>query len=136
MLANGAELGVKKGESAEYKDLPGLQEIPEVDNTPEKVDITVLKDKVKKYDVGIGDAEELVYKFLYDNSKADCPYRILRAMEAAGEVGSFCETDADGTKIQFDAKVSVKRTGGGVNGVIQFDVTMALQSEITFVDPA
>ena len=118
MLANGAELGVKKGESAEYTDLPGLQEIPEVGNAPEKVDITVLKDKVK------------------NNSKADCPYRILRAMEAAGEVGSFCETDADGTKIQFDAKVSVKRTGGGVNGVIQFDVTMALQSEITFVDPA
>jgi hypothetical protein len=30
----------------------------------------------------------------------------------------------------------VKRTGGGVNGVIEFDVTMALQSELTFTDPA
>ena len=136
MLANGAELGLKKGDAAEYTDLPGLQEIPEIGNTPEKVEITTLKDKVKMYDMGIGDAGELVHKSLYDNSKADCPYCTLRAMEAAGDVGSFCETDADGTKIQFDAKVSVKRTGGGVNGVIQFDVTMALQSEITFVDPA
>ena len=57
-------------------------------------------------------------------------------MEASGKTYSFCETDADGTKIEFDAQVSVKRTGGGVNGVIDFDVTMSLQSELKITDPS
>lgn len=135
MLANGAQLGVKRKGETGYTDLPGLKEIPEIGNNPEKVENTVLSDKVKKYEMGVGDAGELVYKFKYDNSEADCSYRILRAMEVASEVASFCETDADGTKIQFDAQISVKRTGGGVNGVIDFDVTMALQSEIDIIDP-
>lgn len=52
------------------------------------------------------------------------------------KVLGFEETDADGTKIQFDAQVSVKRTGGGVNGVIEFELTMIVQSDIDYVDPA
>lgn len=136
MLANGAELHMKKKGEAEYKELLGLKEIPEVGNTPEKVENTTLKDKTKQYEMGVGDAGEMVYKFKYDNTGADSSYRILRALEASGDIASFQEQDPDGTMVEFDAQVSVKRTGGGLNGVIDFDVTMALQSEITFVDPA
>lgn len=38
--------------------------------------------------------------------------------------------------IDFAAQVSVKRTGGGVNGAIDFEVTMMVQSDITYTDPA
>lgn len=41
-----------------------------------------------------------------------------------------------GTTTEFDAQVSVKRTGGGVNGVIDCDVTMSVQSDLTVTDPA
>jgi len=137
MLANGATLGYKEtAESADYTDLPGLKEIPEIGTTPEKVENTTLADKVKKYENGIGDPGEMTYKFKYDNSSADSSYRKFRDMEASGKAYQFCETDADGTKFEFTAQVSVKRTGGGVNGVIDFDVAMALQSEINVVDPA
>lgn len=136
MLANGAELGYKASGSAEYTELAGLKEIPEIGSTPEKVENTTLKDKVKKYEMGIGDPGEMVYKFKYDNTSADSPYRKFREMEASGGTYDFQETDADGTKIQFSAQVSTKRTGGGVNGVIEFNVTMALQSELDIIDPA
>ena len=33
------------------------------------------------------------------------------------------------------AQVSVKRTGGGVNGVIEFEATMILQGAPTVTDP-
>ncbi len=46
------------------------------------------------------------------------------------------ETLPDGTKFNWKAQVSVKLGGGGVNGVIEFTLKMALQSEITVVDPS
>lgn len=138
MLANGAKLGYKKksASSATYTDLPGLKEIPEFGFEAEKVDNTVLTDKHKKYELGIGDLPDMVYKFKYDNTKADSPYRVMRQAAEDQEVLCFEETDVDGTKIQYDAQVSVKRTGGGVNGVIEFELTMIVQSDIEYVDPA
>lgn len=140
MLANGAKLGYAQtfsdGGSNTYTDLPGLKEIPDIGSDPEKVDNTVLTDPHKKYEKGIGDLPEMTYKFKYDNSKADCPYRTLRKADQEGTVLYFRETDADKTTIDFGATVSVKRTGGGVNGVIEFEVTMTVQTDITYTDPA
>lgn len=134
MLANGTKLGMKRKGESTFKDLPGLKEIPEMGIEPEKVDNTCLTDEVKQYEKGIGDAGELQYKFKYDNSKADCPYRVLR--DIGDETLTFQEKLVDGTITEFDAQVSVKRTGGGVNGVIEFTVTMSLQSGFKYTDPS
>ena len=48
----------------------------------------------------------------------------------------FEQTYPDGTKFQFSALVNVKLGGGGVNSVIDFKLQLALQSDITVVDPA
>ena len=138
MLANGAKLGYKKKSEASstYKDLPGLKEIPELGSEPEIVENTTLTDPHKMYELGIGDLPDMVYKYKYDNTKADSPYRVMRQAAEDKEVLSFEESDIDGTKIQYDAQVSVKRTGGGVNGAIEFELTMIVQSDIVYVDPA
>ena len=136
MLANGAKLGYKKkGASGDYTDLTGLKEIPELGEDPEKVENSGLADKVKQYEYGIGDAGDLTYKFKYENTSETSPYRVMRKAAATKEVLSFCETLPDNTKYEYDAQVSVKRSGGGVNGVMEFDQNMALQSEITTTDP-
>ncbi|MDO4341069.1 MAG: phage tail protein [Eubacteriales bacterium] len=137
MLANGATLAYKeKGATGEYVDLPGLKEIPEIGIDPEKVENTNLKDPHKKYENGIGDLPEMVYKFQYDNTKADSSYRKMRDAQAAGKTLSFRETLSDGSVTEYDAQVAVKRTGGGVNGVIDFDLTMTVQSDLKYTDPA
>lgn len=138
MLANGTKLGYKKksGSPSTYTDLTGLKEIPELGVEPEKVENTCLSDKVKKYENGIGDVGDLEFKFKYENSSETSPYRVLRKAQEDGEVLSFEETLPDGTKFNWDAQVSVKLGGGGVNGVIEFTLKMALQSEITVVDPS
>lgn len=136
MLANGAALMYKKkGATGEYTDLPGLKEIPDCGVEPEKVENTCLSDKNKQYENGIGDLGEMKYKFKYDNTSANSPYRVLRAAQDAGDVLSFKETMKDGTITSYDAQVSVKRTGGGVNGVIEIEVTMAVQSDLEITDP-
>lgn len=137
MLANGAKLGYKKkGSGEDYTDLTGLKEIPELGDDPEKVENTCLSDKVKQYEFGIGDAGDLSYKFKYENSSETSPYRVMRLAAVTKEVLSFCETLPDGTKYEYDAQVSVKRSGGGVNGVMEWNLNMALQSEIKVTDPA
>lgn len=138
MLANGIKLGYKKkaDEPSTYKDLPGLKEVPEIGDEPEKVDNTCLSDKVKQYEYGIGDPGDLEFKFKYENSSATSPYRVLRAAAEKKEVLSFEETFPDGTKFNWDAQVSIKLGGGGVNGVIDFTLKMALQSEIKVTDPS
>ena len=90
MLANGIKLGYAESGSS-YTNLEGLQEVPEIGSEPEKVDVTTLADKAKKYEQGIGDYGDLV---------------------------------------------SVKIGGGGVNALITFTVSMALQSDVEIENPA
>lgn len=138
MLANGTKLGYKKknGEPSTYTDLAGLKEIPEMGTEPEKVENTCLSDKVKQYEYGIGDAGDLEFKFRYENSSETSPYRVLMKAQDNNEILSFEETLPDGTKFHWDAQVSVKLGGGGVNGAIDFTLKMALQSEIEVVHPS
>lgn len=137
MLANGATLEFKSKKDSEgsFTKLLGLKEIPEMGVDPEKVENTTLEDKTKQYEMGIGDPGDLTYKFKYENTSATSPYRVLRKHEEAGDILSFKETLKDGTTTEFDGQISLKRTGGGVNGVIEFDLNIALASELKITDP-
>ena len=137
MLANGATLGYKTTSSAStYTNLPGLKEIPDLGVDPERVDNTCLTDSNMVYEMGIGDLGEITYVFKYDNSSATSPYRVLRGLEAAKTVVYWEETTYDGTKTTFTGQCSVKRTGGGVNDAINFELSIAVNSAITVTDPA
>lgn len=135
MLANGATLEFKKKGEEEFKKLKGLKEIPEMGVEPEKIENTTLEDEVKQYENGIGDAGDMTYVFKYFNTDTESPYRLLRQAEKNKEILSFKETLKDGTTTEFDAQVALKRTGGGVNGVIDLNVSMSLQSGLKVTDP-
>ena len=138
MLANGATLGfkVKGGTTTTFTDLPGLKEIPEMGVEPEKVENTCLTDALKQYEMGIGDPGDMEYTFKYDNSSATSPYRVMLGHQAAKDVLTFQEKLTDGTTYEYDAQVSVKRGGGGVNGVLDWILGVALQSEIKITHPS
>lgn len=135
MLANGIKLGYSTEGKASYKDLVGLKEVPEFGLEPEKVENTVLTDKVKKYELGIGDAGELEYTFKYENKSADSPFRVLRKLQDNKNLVNFQQTYPDGTTVSFAGQVAVKLGGGGVNGVIDFTLKVGLQSDLEFKDP-
>lgn len=134
MLANGAKLGYKTTGTT-YTDLVGLKEIPELGGDPEKVEVTTLADTAKKYEYGVTDYGDLEFKFNYDNSSADSPYRVLRGLAADKTKTEFELTLIDGTKFTWSAIPNVKLGGGAVNGLIEFTLKMALQSEIVPTDP-
>lgn len=136
MLANGATLAYKMtADEAAYKTLPDLKEIPDMGTEAEKVENTGLADKNTQYENGIGALGDMVYKFKYKNTPTSA-YRLMRELQKSGKTAFFQETLPDGTVTEFEAQVSVKRTGGGVNGVIDCDVTMLVQSDLEVTDPA
>lgn len=135
MLANGITLAMKKSGESEYVVLPGLKEVPELGADPEKVDNTTLGDSVKIYELGIGDAGDLAYKFKWENKTADSTYRKLRAVADTKETVSFKETFPDGTAFTFDAQCSLKVGGGGVNAAMEYTLNLGLQSDIAVENP-
>ena len=138
MLANGTKLAYKeKGAATEYIDLSvDLKEIPDCGVTAEKVENTGLNDANKRYENGIGDLGDMVYKFRYENKSETSAYRVLRRAQEDGKVLTFKETAPDGPTTEFDAEASVKRTCGGVNGVVECEVTMSVQSDLKITDPS
>lgn len=135
MLANGITLGYSTSSKTSFTNLTGLKEVPEIGVSPEKVDNTTLADKVKQYELGIGDAGELEYKFAFANTKATDSYRVLRKLQEQGTVANFEHKYPDGTKVLFSGQVSVTIGSGAVNGVIEFTASIALQSALEFTDP-
>ena len=67
LSANSTKISYKtgSGDSATFKELEFLMEVPEFGGAPEKIDVTVLSDKVKKFVPGTVDLGDLVFKFLY-----------------------------------------------------------------------
>lgn len=137
MLANGIKLGYKKhGTSGDYTDIPGLKEVPELGNVKEKVENSALSDDTMQYEFGIGDPGDLDYIFRYLHDAEKAAYRTLRAESEANSVLDFCETFPDGTKYEFTSQIDIRMGGGSVNGVIDWTLSMALQSKIGVTDPA
>ena len=133
--ANNTKMYYKSG-SAEFVELEYLMEVPEFGGTPEKVDVTVLPDAVKKYVPGIKDLGDLVFKFLYDNTTATSNYRVLKGLADSNTSATFKIEYPDGTAHQFDAVPAVKMDAGAINGALTFSTTMLLQSDITVTNPA
>lgn len=136
MLANGIKLQYSKDDGSSYKELPGLKEVPELGEDPEKVDNTCLSDTTKQYEYGIGDYGDLAYKFKYVNDSEESSYRVLRKLAKAKTVVPFKQIYPDGTEVTFKAQCSVKLGGGSVNSVIEFTLNLALQSAPEIKDPS
>lgn len=141
MLANGAKLGYSTSEGSgtiTYTDIPGLKEIPEIGVDPEKVENTCLTDSVKKFEQGIGDPGDMAFIFKWDTSTSanKTAYNAMKTAQEAGSVVHFKEELKDGTTVTFDGQPAVKISGGGVNGVIEWTLSVALQSDLTITLPA
>lgn len=124
------------GAGSSYTDLPLLMEVPEMGGTPEKVDVTVLSDSVKKYIDGIRDYGDLSFKFLYDNTSETSSYRVLKRLEGAKEPTKFQVALPDGTKFSFSGFVSVKMDSAAVNAALTFTANISLNSDVEVTNPS
>jgi hypothetical protein len=132
---NETVMSYKEGAMADFVEIDLMMEVPELGGDPEKIEVTTLQDKNKKYIPGISDLGDLAFKFLYDNSSATSNYRVLKKLQDDKKVATFKLEYPDGTGHQFDAYVGVKIDGGGTNTPIAFTATMFLQTDIVTTNP-
>lgn len=136
LISIGAKIGYSATSGGTYADIPGLLEIPSIGGKPSKVDVTTLADATKKYIFGVKDLGDLAFKFLYDNEGVSSNYRVLKGIEDAKTLGYFKVELPDETSFAFAAYVSTELDATQVDKAINFTASLALQSEITVVNPA
>ena len=115
------------------QDVSGLNDIPDMGATPEKLDVTTLTDDVRKYINGVKDFGDLEFNFIYE-SEADGNYAVLNQIaekpeNKAGETQCVVKFP-DGARFEFKGEISLRILGVGVNAVITFAMSVALSSEI------
>ncbi|WP_410495015.1 phage tail tube protein [Cellulosilyticum sp. ST5] len=122
----GAKISVSDAESGTFTDIPDLQEVPEMGGDPEQIDVTTLKDTVKRSIPGVKDLGDLSFVFLYSkanylelNEKLDSKTKYFWKVEFS-----------DGLIMSFEAIPNLKLAGGGVNTALTYSINMSLQSEI------
>ena len=127
-MAKHSSIGIKL--TVDSKEIKGLTDIPDMGASPEKLDVTTLADEYRQYINGVKDFGDLEFNFIYE-SGADGNYAQLAAMEGAG-VKQCVVTFPDGATFTFEGDISVRILGVGVNAVITFAMSVALQSEIEY----
>jgi hypothetical protein len=115
-------------EGGTMKTLTNLMEIPEIgNNAPEKIDVTVLTDDVKKSISGLGDsAQDLAFKFLYEEEQFTelCGLTGTQAWEVAIPGGQ--------KKATFSGTPSVKLGSAAPNGALTYTLNVSVESKIVF----
>ena len=127
-MAKHSSVGIKI--SVDSKEIAGLTDIPDMGAAPEKLDVTTLADEYRQYINGVKDFGDLEFTFIYE-SGAEGNYAKLAAMEGAG-VKECIVTFPDNSTFTFSGDISVRIVGVGVNAVITFVMSVALQSEIKY----
>lgn len=130
ILSKGITLSYKASSAGEYTVLTNLQEIPDLgNNAPDKIDITVLSDNVKKSMAGLQDSsQDLAFKFIYEAEQ----FSALSALDSNVSINwKVALPDNCGTAT-FTGTPSVKLSGAGVNAALSYVLTVSVDSLITF----
>lgn len=121
------DMSLAYGNEGSKKVLTNLMEIPEIgNNAPEKIDVTVLTDDVKKSISGLGDsAQDLGFKFLYEEEQ-------FTELAALTGTQSWEVSIPGGKKATFTGTPSVKLGSAAPNGAITYTLNVSVESKIVF----
>lgn len=130
---------MKKTENA-YEKLVDIKDFPDLGGAPEMLETTTLSDKMQTYIPGIQSLDALAFTANY--TKED--YTKLKALEGVENdyavwfggtegAGVVTPTGTDG-KFEFKGQLSAYPVGGGVNEVVDMNITIAPSTPITMAE--
>lgn len=124
-----------------YEKLVDIKEFPDLGGDPEMLETTTLSDKMQTYISGIQSMDALSFTANYDLTE----YKNLKALEGKtesyavwlggteGTGGTLTPTGSNG-KFKFDGQLSVYPTGGGVNEVVNMNISIAPSTPVDLDD--
>lgn len=124
--------------SSTFSKLVDIKEFPDLGGEPEMLETTTLSDKMQTYIAGIQSLDGLSFTANY--TMAD--FQTLKALEdeteefavwfGGTESGGVVTPDGSNGKFSFSGQLSVYPVGGGVNEVVEMNITIAPSTPITF----
>ena len=128
----------KASDADAYTKLIDIKEFPDLGGEPEMLETTTLSDKMQTYIAGVQSLEGLSFTANYD--KTD--FASLKALEGkqeqfavwfgGSEAGGVVTPDGSNGKFSFKGELSVYPVGGGVNEVVDMNITIAPSTVIDF----
>ena len=123
-----------------YETLIDIKDFPDLGGAPEMLETTTLSDRMQTYIPGIQSLDALAFTANY--TKED--YSKLKALEGVENdyavwfggtetAGVVTPTGTDG-KFEFKGQLSAYPVGGGVNEVVDMNVTIAPSTPITMAE--
>lgn len=119
-----------------WEKLVDIKEFPDLGGEPEMLETTTLSDNMQTYISGIQSLDGLSFTSNYDLTK----FKALKALEAkqedyavwfgGTEAGGVVTPDGSNGKFSFSGELSVYPVGGGVNEVVDMNITIAPSSPI------
>ena len=130
---------MKKGtEPDTYEKLVDIKEFPDLGGEPEMLETTTLSDNMQTYIAGIQSLDGLSFTANYDMTD----FQKLKALEGKTDIyavwfggqesGGVVTPDGSNGKFEFDGQLSVYPVGGGVNEVVDMNISIAPSTPITF----
>lgn len=128
----------KATEGGTYSKLIDIKEFPDLGGEPEMLETTTLTDNMQTYISGIQSLDGLSFTANYDKAQ----FTSLKALEGKAndfavwfggtETGGVVTPDGSNGKFSFAGELSVYPVGGGVNEVVDMNITIAPSSPIVF----
>lgn len=126
--------------SSSYTKLVDIKSFPDLGGAPEMLETTTLSDNMQTYIAGIQSLDALEFEANY--TKED--YTTLKALEGKTEKyavwfggtesgGNLTPSGTDG-KFEFEGQLSVYAAGGGVNEVVNMNISIAPSTPIKASD--
>lgn len=127
-------------ESSSYTKLVDIKSFPDLGGAPEMLETTTLSDSMQTYIAGIQSLDALEFEANYDKTG----YTALKALEGKNEKyavwfggsesgGGLTPNGEDG-KFEFEGQLSVYAAGGGVNEVVNMNISIAPSTPIKLGD--
>ncbi|MCC8064166.1 MAG: phage tail protein [Clostridiales bacterium] len=113
-----------------------VKEIGDIGGAPSDLDATCLKDKMKKTVPGVQDVDAFEITYLFDNSDATSDYRVLKALQDAGDIVPVTVTIPDGTTFATTGYINTVVSGVGVDELMEATASVSLQSDWTVTNPS
>lgn len=132
---------MKKNDSQEtFSKLVDIKEFPDLGGEPEMLETTTLSDNMQTYISGIQSLDGLSFVANYDLTA----FKALKALKGktveyavwfgGQESGGTVTPDGSNGKFSFEGQLSVYPVGGGVNEVVDMNISIAPSSPIVFSD--
>lgn len=112
-----------------------VTEIGDIGGSPSTLDATCMQDTMKKNVPGVQDTKAFEVTYLFDNSATDSDYRVLKALQTAGNVVPVAVEFPDGTTFSTTGYVSTYVTGAKVDELVSAKLVISLQSEWSVTNP-